>query len=220
MKTLTVPSSGSVGAVCATRSRGGQAIRARRKPRHQETAAQVSARSRFSRAVAGFGALSDSERLAWSAASQSHPITDALGQSLILTAQQLYVRLASNLALIGASLPTLPPSDWTVPVRSIHFGTTHVGGNVGGAWSAAVPSGYHGVVSMTSPVSSGRRSWDHYRIVGISSPGNTGWGLLLANYSAIFGRPQLGQRLLARAMLVSDAGVAGSPSVATTIVVA
>lgn len=101
--------SGSIGGNTASRNRYGAYFRTRAIPVTSTTTDALAAKSRFSTYSANWSALTAAQRLSWNNFAQTHPSTDALGQSQILTGHTVYVGLNSRLAHAGQTAIDIPP---------------------------------------------------------------------------------------------------------------
>lgn len=126
--------SGSVGDITFSHNRCGAYVRARTPCKLHGTDPWVQAKNRFSSQSAAWATLSDEERLAWRTYSPNHPITDRLGESRILTGQQLFTGINSRLDLSGYSTLTLPPATPTPSALS----SLSVSGNLSGNLSELI----------------------------------------------------------------------------------
>lgn len=100
--------SGSQGGVTAARNRGGQYLRRRAVPVNPNTIQQQAVRTALTSLVASWQTLTDGERAAWATYAENTPGVDSLGQTLVLTGQQSYIRcntprIAAGLAVIDAA---------------------------------------------------------------------------------------------------------------------
>ncbi len=129
MKYLGAPQSGSQANTTASHNRAGQYYRNRRSPvQPVGTGRRAFIRSSFGNASTAWAGLSGANQAAWIAYANSHPITDALGQSITLTGHQMFVAVATQLANVGAAAPTIPPVS-SVVVQQVPtvFTVTHLG---------------------------------------------------------------------------------------------
>lgn len=101
--------SGSIGGTTYSHNRGGQYTRKRAVPTNPSSVRQGAVRSAFQGLVSAWSnELTPAERIAWTTFADNTPQSDALGQTLILTGQQAYikansVRLQAGLARIDAA---------------------------------------------------------------------------------------------------------------------
>lgn len=101
--------SGSIGGNTASRNRYGAYWRTRAIPVTSTTTDALAAKARFSTYSANWSALTAAQRLSWNNFAQTHPTTDALGQSQILTGHTVYVGINTRLAQAGESAIDIPP---------------------------------------------------------------------------------------------------------------
>jgi hypothetical protein len=95
--------SGSLGGITASHNRGGQYFRARLVPTDPARTLQMARRAAFGALAARWLAdLSSSQRDAWNDYAGNTPVVDVLGQSMLLTGQQMFVR--TNTAALQASI--------------------------------------------------------------------------------------------------------------------
>lgn len=88
--------SGSIGGTTYAHNRGGLYRRARSIPVNPNTAAQQAARNNVTALVAAWaGVLTQLQRDQWENYAANNPVTDKLGDPLVLTGQQMYVRCNS-----------------------------------------------------------------------------------------------------------------------------
>lgn len=114
--------SGSIGGATYSHNRGGLYIRARTIPVNPSTPGQVAVRAYFASMVAIWAnTLTDAQRTAWTLYAANTPLTDTLGDPLVLTGQQMYVRC--NTARLRAGLARVDDGPTT-------FGQAEVNGLV------------------------------------------------------------------------------------------
>jgi len=95
--------SGSIGGTTYGHNRGGLYRRARSIPVNPSSPAQLAARNAFSTlAIAWRETLTQGNRDAWETYAQLTPVTDSLGDPLILSGQQMYIR--NNTARLRATI--------------------------------------------------------------------------------------------------------------------
>lgn len=94
--------SGSVGGLTYSRNRGGQYTRRRAIPSNPSSERQGIARENLAAAVSAWtNDLTSAERTAWASYAQSTPFVDSLGQQIILSGQQMYVRTYTSRIIAG-----------------------------------------------------------------------------------------------------------------------
>jgi len=102
--------SGSIGGTTYTHNRYGPVMRTRAVPTNPNTEYQQSIRGLLASTSQAFQGLTDAQRAAWTTWAQTHPITDRLGQSQIVTGHIAYIRLNVRLAQAGDSAISEPPA--------------------------------------------------------------------------------------------------------------
>lgn len=85
--------SGAAGGIVASRNKGGAYLRRRAVPTNPNTALQQARRSGLAAAAINWGNLTDAQRSAWAAYAAGTPTIDRIGQTIILSGQQAYVRV-------------------------------------------------------------------------------------------------------------------------------
>lgn len=105
--------SGSQGGVTASRNRYGTYFRQRAIPVNPNTAQQQSVRSYFASVSAAWNAaLSNAQRTAWTDYADATPVTDAIGQEIVLTGYSMYLKCNVPRLQVGLSRiddgPTTP----------------------------------------------------------------------------------------------------------------
>lgn len=103
---------GRIGEVVYSQTKNGVVMRSYTHPRNPRTPAQSQARARFSMANYAFGALSESERLAWDAYAGTQIRQDTrTGATRIPQTKQVFTGLACKFQQVSpdAAIPALPP---------------------------------------------------------------------------------------------------------------
>jgi hypothetical protein len=215
MKYLGNPQSGSLAGTTASHNRAGQYLRNRAMPTQPVgTGRRAVVRSNFGAAAAGYAALTAAQQAAYAAYAANYPYTDALGQSVILTGQQMFVAIAASLLNVGVAMPTTPPvsNANTAPVVSV-FTVTHLGVMTLTLGAAGSASDFI-LLAFSAPQSSGtgycKTFWQQTHVPGNSAGGAT-YGTA---YTAQFGLPPAGTRVFYRLTPVNQYGVAGVPVIA------
>jgi hypothetical protein len=136
---LTGTMSGSLGGVTAAHNRGGQYLRQRVVPTNPNSTSQMLVRSYMAAAVAYWGEmLTAAQRDDWTVYAANTPTTDSLGQELVLTGQQMFIRSAVVRARAGQAFVAAAPTtfDRGVPVSGTRGVIDLVAGEIGVAGSA------------------------------------------------------------------------------------
>lgn len=222
MKFLDVPQSGSIADRTHSHNRAGQYTRNRRAPvQPVGTGRRAVVRARFGQASLGWSTLTSAQRAAWDSFALDHPIRDALGQQVILTGHQMYVRVTASALNVGIAPAATPPATLALPtVGSAAFTFDLVSGieidGVGGDIDGVV------AIAFSRPVSAGRSFMKTFW----QPPGADGYCLqsafpknvTTATYAAQFGTVVAGQKVFCRLTPVSADGWNGTPTILQTIV--
>lgn len=122
---LVAAASGSVSGLTASHNRGGQYFRARTIPVNPNTAQQQAVRDYLSQLQVRFSnTLTSAQRTGWQTYATNTPVTDALGKSITLTGQQMYVKCNVPRLQAGVAAIDVPPGLYglaglTLPVPTI-----------------------------------------------------------------------------------------------------
>jgi len=195
MKKLDVPQSGSQASTTASRNRFGQYNRTRAMPTQPRTAAQTAVRANLTEVSRAWGQLTDADRAAWNSYAASHPRTDSLGQTIVLTGHMMFVAInVLNLQAGGAIQNAVPNGDI---VDSLVI--TVDDGSAAGLTvlsDAAVPVQAKILMYASPPTSAGRAFNGDYRLVKtLAGTGSIDQPVLTANdLSAKFGTLAAGQK--------------------------
>lgn len=109
---MTGTMSGSAGAVVASHNRSGAYLRTRAIPTNPNSTRQQAVRSAFGTAIQAWTqTLTEAQRTAWGIYAENVPVLDALGNSINLSAQNMYVR--TNTARINAGLASIAAAPTT-----------------------------------------------------------------------------------------------------------
>lgn len=103
--------SGSIGGQTFSHNKGGMYTRARRTPTNPNTLRQQIVRSAVGGAANMWNALTDAQRAAWKLYGENVPVLNRLGDPIILSGQQQFIRTNS---LIASAVNT--SANWTDPV--------------------------------------------------------------------------------------------------------
>jgi hypothetical protein len=217
MKYLDVPSSGSIADRTHSHNRAGQYTRNRRSPVQPiGTGRRAFIRSAFGSASAGWASLAPAVQEAWISFAADHPVTDALGQSVVLTGHQMFVAVGVNLLNVGESLPTNPPASVALPDISAVTSTASVAGgfsidNFTGDSTDFVTTAY------SKPMGAGRRFtktfWQPPGALGFFAADSAPVTFTSALYAAEFGAFAVGQVIFCKITPINLDGWAGTPAI-------
>lgn len=136
---MTGTMSGSLGGVTASHNRGGQYLRQRVVPTNPNTAGQMAVRSYMAAAVTTWQTgMSPLQRTGWGNYAANVPTTDSLGQELVLTGQQMFIRAAIARARAGQTFVLDPPTtfDRGIPASAVVAPVSGESGKIGIATGA------------------------------------------------------------------------------------
>ena len=212
MKFLGAPSSGSIAGTTSSHNRAGQYTRNRRSPvQPVGSGRKAIVRANFGAASSGWAALTAAQQASWNNYASLYPVTDALGQSITLTGQQMYISIGAQLKNCGQALPTAVPVSNTVfaatptSVTAVHAGALTL-----------TPSGLGGTsdflcVAWAGPVSGGvgfmKTFWQETVIAGNVATAHVS----TTAYTTEFGAYVAGQRIFYKLTPVNQYGVTGVP---------
>lgn len=122
---IVAGASGSIRGLVASHNKGGQYFRGRTIPTNPNSSFQQAVRNNLSVLQTRFlSTLTAAQRAAWATYAENTPVTDALGNSIKLTANQWYVacnslRLQASVAVVDAGPTTFGLPTFTTPVPTI-----------------------------------------------------------------------------------------------------
>ena len=202
----------------------GQYVRNRRAPVQPiGTGRRAFIRAAFGGASSGYAGLTAAQQDAWTSFAASHPITDALGQSITLTGHQMYVALYVNNTNVGFAPSATPPAvlDTTsiLPV-AMTFG---IAAGIAVAFTAADGAGKF-AAALTRPLSPARRFiktfWQPPGVNGYDTDDSTPWAYATASYAAQFGAPTVGQRVFCKITHYTSSGWIKEVTIVSALVTA
>lgn len=106
---LAAATSGSIGGTVFSHNKGGAYVRNRSIPTNPDTASQQNVRAILSAQSQSWSDRTAAERAAWEQWASQNPITNALGDSILMSGHQSYIKLRSRLALDFQTLIDVPP---------------------------------------------------------------------------------------------------------------
>lgn len=122
---LLTTGSGKIRGIVASHNRGGQYFRGLTVPVNPNTAQQQAVRNALSSLQVLFAnTLTLAQRVGWQTYATNTPVTDALGDSITLTGQQMFVKCNTLRSQAGLTIIAAPPgvyglSGITIPVPTI-----------------------------------------------------------------------------------------------------
>lgn len=212
-----------IAATVFSKNKAGAIIRNRITPINRRTTVQTEARQLLASLASSWRGLTQSERDGWNSASPNFPQTDSLGQTVLLTGEQLYVRSNANLIQIAEPQITSAPPPTSFAILSFDGIVLTVAAFTVGFLPDPVPVGFSLVFRATRPVSAGKQFFgqSEFRFVSFAGAGDVSPKDLFAQYVAIFGdlTGLVGSKVAIEMFLVEEAsGLAGIPVRATQII--
>ena len=213
MKFLGQPSSGSLAGTTYSHNRAGQYTRNRRMPvQPVGTGRRGIIRAAFGAASSAYAALTGTVQAAWAAYAQGKPYTDSLGQSIILTAHQMYVAINTQRINLGLAVSAvIPISDATIAPIFATFTAVHAGAITLTMAAGGVVTDYV-LVALSPPQSGGRSFCKRFWQIATPLANVVTAQILTSAYTAQFGAVTVGQRIFYRLTPVNQYGVAGTPN--------
>lgn len=196
---------GKLNGTVFSKNRGGSYTRTKVTPSNPQTSYQTVVRQRLAAFSAGFRALTAAQILAWNNAVSDFLGTNVFGDTVTPTGLQLYVKLNSNLAAIGAAAISDPPSPTALSPLTASINTLTNAAFTAALGAISIDETY--IIEATSPVSPGRTFLkNEFRV--ITTVAGTGVAIaaqnIFAAYSAKFGAPVTGQRVGLRVKVIHE----------------
>lgn len=212
MKFLGAPSSGSIAGTTSSHNRAGQYTRNRRAPTQPVgTGRRAAIRTAFGAAAKGYAGLTGSQQAAWSAYAAMYPITDALGQSITLTGQQMYVAINTQLLNCGTVQSATPPVSNVVASAGVPTLAVVSAGAITLTPTGLGAAGDFQLYAFSAPQSSGTSFCKVFWQAGHVA-GNSAVAIVATTaYHTQFGIPAVGNRVFFKITPVNQYGVTGTP---------
>jgi len=203
-----------IAATVYSKNASGAIIRNRVTPINRRSDGQTAQRQTLASLASGWRGLTQAQRDGWNSATANFPQSDSLGQTVILTGEQLYVRCNANLTLIGQSLITAAPVPASFAVLTASIASLTASAFTVGYTPDPVPAGFSLVVRATRPVSAGKQFFaqSEFRFVAAVAAAAASPANIDAAYELIFGDKtgQVGQKVSIETFLVQNTtGLAG-----------
>lgn len=216
--------SGKLNGTVFAKNKGGHYMRSKSKPANPKTSFQTAVRARFGAIAQLWGALTQAQRNAWNAMASEFPYTNRLGDTKILSGFALHQKLNTNLAIIGQSFVSNPPSP-TSPNGVVRI---DLGANVAeeeftltGEFAQNVVTTPSTVVIMaTPPLRDGVSNFDNQlREIGTASETEVRNGLdILDMYQARFGAMERYQKIGVSVYTIANGSGISSVAVSNTVI--
>lgn len=217
MLVLKAPQSGSLAGTTAGRNRFGQYERSRAIPVNPNSAAQGLVRARLSANSAAWRALTSAQRAGWSDLGTSMVRNNSLGQSYTLQGNQAYAsvnnnRLLSTLAVVPDAPALVTPPTITGVVITLTAAALSI------AYTPTpMPAGTYLAIFASPQRSAGRNYEGDFRFIKVSAVAGASPLVALAEYTAKFGVPVVGNRIFFSLVSISI-GFESGPMITSAVV--
>lgn len=196
---------GKLGGLVASKNRSGNFYRIKVTPINRQSTAQLLVRgilAFFSAAWASV--LTEAQRIAWDSAAPSYPRTNVFGHPYNPTGKNLFTALNTNAKNVGQTVTIAdPPLPESIPAPTLAMTNTTAAAwvIVGGGLSAT----YEYLIRATPPMSAGVNFFKgKFKIVTFLNGAVTltsGFGP--TQYDAMFGAPQVGQKIAIQVIAIN-----------------
>lgn len=205
---MMVDGRGKVGGTVMSRNRSGAYIRNKVTPVNPRSIAQMKARTRLGQLSAQWNDLTEGQRQAWMAMAPNYATTDVFGDLKNPTGKNLFVRLNTNLDLVGLPSilnPVLPES--LPPFDIVNFEAVGApGGNAMSVTFAGTADAPSNLIIEATPVQPVGKYFveSEYRVLPILEGTNIGPELSFGpEYVERFGSPEVGGKVFVRVSQVN-----------------
>lgn len=212
--------SGAIGATVYSHNRAGSYIRNLGIPTNPNTPAQTLTRTRLSGLSQAWKTLTAAQRGGWSGLANQLPQVNALGDSYLLTGQQLYIGYNQFRLYAGLSIVTDAPTLDAAPIISPTLLTVTGSGTVANrvmtiTYSPNIATGQSLRIYATAPASAGISYFksSQYRLVAVLTAPQPSPLNIRAAYQAVFGdltASVAGSKISVRITPVSVNGLPGA----------
>lgn len=190
---------GSVAGNTFSRNRGGAYIRNRVVPLNPGSNPQNHIRQSVSNFAKAWGAtLTAAQRAAWTAFAAAWPVTNKLGATIVLTGEQMYVRLNTVIYNAGGAAIADPPANLTVGSLLTLSGTFVVGASATAVFTATpLSAGDRLQIFATAPLQPGIGFVrNRLRYITTMADATASPSTFYTPYIARFGQPLVGQQVV------------------------
>ena len=207
---------GKLGGQVFSKNRAGAYIRSKVTPSNPQTLDQQSNRALLGSTSRGWSSLSAAERTSWNAAVVNWPRTTIFGSTAIPSGKSLYVELNKNLAALGETMISTPPTKEDMPILGLStvvadISSTTITVNYSGDTGANVLQ-----VRATPILSDGTsNAKNRFRVIYSSDDGGFSPADLYTAYVAKFGALTAGANVQFSIALISP--VSGQKTVAENV---
>ena len=218
MKILDVPQSGSYQGVTASRNRFGQYIRTRAIPVQPNSSAQGVQRGRLAGNSAAWRTLTGAQRAGWTGLGGAISRTDSLGQAYTLQGNQAYILVNNNRQACSLA-PVADAPALATPVTLLTNTLTLTAVALSLAFTATPFGAATYLFLFASPQRSAGRAFEaDLRLIKVSTAAQASPLIALAEYTAKFGVPIVGNRIFF-SLLTVTLGFESGPTTFSQVVV-
>ena len=208
-----------------TKNRNGAILRMKVSPTQPRTAKQLNVRAAFGNFSAAWGAaLTEAQRLAWTALAATVTIPDQYGNPQVPTGLQYYMRVNRNLFTIGQPrLDVAPGGTGVESLASLALTATFTGLVLSLAFTPTpLAATSHLVAFMTPNLSPGKNFVTAFQKLIYTDPAGATASpkSVITPWSATFGTLIAGQKISVSAFIVDDVTGAASAAASATAIVA
>lgn len=203
--------SGKSGGTVFSRNKGGAYLKGYVMPINPNTAKQQAVRTSFANLVSSWKNLTPAQQQLWTDMAPQYPYQNRVGDQSVYTGEILYIKLNQNLDVVGASTlsaPLVPQTFSAVKASTLTMDLTAGVLTEGTFGLDAVPAANEAVVVTITTSMSG----------GITKPAKSAFKQVIvipgasaiddiditAAYIALYGSPELGTKIFARAEMVNE----------------
>lgn len=202
---------GTAGGNVFASNKGGNYLRRYKKPTNLNSPKQQAVRSLFGSMTGLWRGLTEIERNSWNEGAVNFPMMNKLGESKVLSGQQLFNKLNNPLIQVGVATLTTCPTPQSFPSVSVGvtenvtagnklFATIYFDGN------QAVPAGFLCIVNATATVSAGVNSPQKglfKKITTVQEAGDTDGLNIVTPYNNTFGALITGDTIFVGVTVIS-----------------
>lgn len=216
MKYLGNPQSGSQANTVASRNRYGQYLRTRAMPVNPRTKTQTTVRTNLGSVASQWPQLTAANRDSWDHCAAIYPIKDSLGQTVILSGFQQFVRSNAARVRIGLTVLAAPPNDTPFSKVQVSFLATTVATPNMPLTVLLPTAGQELILDFSRQVSNGVKFWDDWRFVIRLNSTNQPPVDAFPVWQPIFGDLVVGRKIFMRARILNECGVYGPETIVST----
>lgn len=217
MKILKAPQSGSLAGLTASRNRFGQYERTRAIPVNPASSYQGVVRARMSANSSAWRDLTSAQRAGWTGLGLSMVRTDPLGQTYSLQGNQAYASINNNRVACGlVPVADAPALSTPVALLTVTLTLTAIAFSI--AYTATPLGAATYLMAFASPQRSAGRNFEaDYRLVKVGAAAGASPLAILAEYTARFGVPVVGNKIFI-SLVTCELGFESGPFIVGQVV--